>query len=88
MNWRQYLSEQFEKNPQTAQLSPDQKEKQLDISVKVTTYVVYVAGILGSILFAVIVAVVMMLAYNLLAGAQPLFRNLLRLCLTPSWWDW
>ncbi|HKN24034.1 MAG TPA: YIP1 family protein [Candidatus Acidoferrum sp.] len=75
MNWRQYLSEQFEKNPQTAQLSPDQKEKQLDISVKVTTYVVYVAGILGSILFAVIVAGVMMLAYNLLAGAHATFSQ-------------
>jgi Yip1 domain len=75
MNWRQYLSEQFEKNPHTAQLAPDQKEKQLDISVKVTTYIVYVAGILGSVLFAVIVAGVMMLAYNLLAGAHATYSQ-------------
>lgn len=75
MNWRQYLSEQFEKNPQTAQLSPEQKEKQLDITVKVTTYIVYAAGILGSILFAVIVGGVLMLAYNLLGGARATFSQ-------------
>jgi len=75
MNWRQYLSEQFEKKPQAAQLAPEQKEKQLDISVKVTTYAVYVAGILGSVLFAVIVAGLMMLAYNLLGGAHATYSQ-------------
>jgi hypothetical protein len=75
MNWREYLSEQFEKNPQAAQLPPDQKEKQLDISTKVTTYVVYVAGAFGSVLFAVIVGAVMMLAYNLLAGTGASFSQ-------------
>jgi Yip1 domain len=75
VNWREYLSEQFEKNPQTAQFAPDQKEKQLDISAKLTTYVVYAAGVFGSVLFAVIVGAVMMLAYNLLGGTGASFSQ-------------
>jgi Yip1 domain len=75
MNWRQYISEQIEKSPQAAQLSPEQREKQLDISSKVTTYIVYTVGIVGSILFALIVAGVMMLAYNLLGGAHATFSQ-------------
>jgi Yip1 domain len=41
----------------------------------VTTYVVYVAGVVGSVLFAVIVGAVMMLAYNVLAGAGATFSQ-------------
>jgi|SRR5271169_1139412 len=75
MNWREYISQQIEKSPRAAQLSAEQKERQTEISSKVTTYIVYVAGVVGSVLFAVIVGGVLMLAYNLLAGAGASFSQ-------------
>ncbi len=69
VDWRDYISQQIEKNPQAAQMTPEQKARQLDISTKITTYVVYGVGVLGSVLFTVIVGGIMMLAYNLLSGA-------------------
>jgi hypothetical protein len=75
VDWRDFISQQIEKSPQAAQLTAEQKEKQIDISSKVTTYFVYGAGVVGSVLFALIVGAVMMLAYNLLAGAGATFSQ-------------
>lgn len=75
INWREYISEQIEKNPRAAQLSPEQKEKQIDVSAKITTYIVYVAGVVGPIIFVVIVGGVLMGAYNLLAGTGARFSQ-------------
>ncbi|MGB7438487.1 MAG: YIP1 family protein [Candidatus Acidiferrum sp.] len=69
MNWREYISQQIEKSPRAAQLTPAQKEQQVEVSAKVTTYIVYGAGVLGTIIFVVVVGGILMLAYNLLAGA-------------------
>jgi Yip1 domain len=69
VDWRDYISQQMDKNSQAPQLSPEQREKQLDVSIAITKYVVYGIGLLGAILFAVIVGGIMMLAYNVLAGA-------------------
>jgi|SRR5208283_3618871 len=73
MNWHEYVSQQIEKNPRAAQLSADQKEKQADISAKITVYIVYAAGVFAPILAAVILGAVMMGVYNLLAGAGASF---------------
>ena len=75
MNWREYISQQIEKNPRAAQLSADQKEKQTEVSVKITVAIVYAAGVLVPILFALIVGLVMMGAYNLFAGAGATFSQ-------------
>ena len=75
MNWREYILQQIEKSPRAAQLSPEQKQHQAEVSAKVTPYIVYAAGVLGSILFAVLVGGVMMLAYNLLGGAGAKFSQ-------------
>jgi hypothetical protein len=69
MDWRDYITQQIEKSPRAANMPAEQKEKQVEISAKVTVYIVYLAGAIGSVCFAVIVGAVMMLAYNLLAGA-------------------
>jgi len=69
MNWREYVGQQIEKSPRAAQLSADQKEKQADISAKITVYIVYAAGVFVPILAAVILGAVMMGVYNLLGGA-------------------
>jgi hypothetical protein len=73
VNWREYIAQQIEKNPRAAQLSPEQKQQQTEISTKITVNIVYLAGVVGSVLLALIVAGVMMLAYNLLAGTGAKF---------------
>jgi len=75
MNWREYISQQIEKSPRAAQLSAEQKEKQIDVSAKITPIIVYVSGLLVPVLAALILGLVMMGAYNLLAGAGATFRQ-------------
>jgi hypothetical protein len=75
INWRDYIVQQLDKSPRAAQLSTEQKQQQAEVSAKVTTYIVYASGVLGSLLFALIVGGVMMLAYNLLAGAGATFSQ-------------
>jgi Yip1 domain len=73
MNWREFISQKIEQDPRASSLSADQKEKQVEISSKITLYIVYAAGVLGPAIMAVVVGAVMMLAFNLLAGAGATF---------------
>jgi len=75
INWRDYVVQQMEKSPSATQLSAEQKEQRAEVSAKVTVYIVYGIGVVGSVLFAVIVGATMMLAYNLLAGAGATFSQ-------------
>jgi len=75
MNWREYISQKIEKDPRASQLSADQKERQVEISSKVTVYIVYAAGVLAPILSAVILGAIMMGAYNLLGGTGATFSQ-------------
>ena len=75
MNWHEYVSQKMEKDPRAAQLAADQKEKQADISAKITVYIVYAAGVFTPILSAVILGAIMMAAYNLLGGAGASFSQ-------------
>jgi hypothetical protein len=73
VNWREYISQQMEKSPRTAQLSADQKQQQAEVGAKFTVAIVYAAGVVVPICFALVVGLVMMGAYNLLAGAGARF---------------
>jgi hypothetical protein len=75
INWCEYIAQQIEKNPRAAQFSAEEKQRQTEISAKITVAVVYAAGVLGSIILALIVAEIMMLAYNVLAGASASFSQ-------------
>ena len=75
VDWRDYITQQIEKSPRAANMPAEQKEKQAEISAKVTVYIVYLVGVIGSVCFAFIVGAVMMLAYNLLAGAGASFSQ-------------
>ena len=75
LDWRDYIAQQIEKNPRASNLSADQKERQVEISARITTYIVYGVGAIGSVGFALVVGTVMMLAYNLLAGAHASFMQ-------------
>jgi len=75
MNWREYISDKLEKDSRTAQMSAEQKERQVDISSKVTVYVVYAVGVLAPIVMAVVLGAILMGAYNLLGGAGASFSQ-------------
>ena len=75
VNWREYIAQQIEKSPRSAQLSADQKQQQVEVGVKFTVAIVYVAGVIVPICFALVVGLVMMGAYNLLAGAGARFAT-------------
>jgi hypothetical protein len=75
MNWREYISDQLEKNPKAAQMSAEQKEKQADISAKFTVYIVYAVGTLAPVVMAVLIGAILMGAYNLLGGAGASFSQ-------------
>jgi len=69
-NWRDFISQQIEKSSRASQLSPEQKEQQIDAGAKYAPYATYIFGIPGAFVLVLIVALIMMGAYNLLAGAN------------------
>jgi len=73
VDWRDVASKRIEESPRAANLSAEQKEQQLAMSAKVSPYVAYVFGTLGPIGAVVIVAAVMLLAYNVIGGASAKF---------------
>jgi Yip1 domain len=73
IDWRQFMSQQIEKSPRSANLSAEQKERQIEGGAKFTPVVTWVIGVCGPILFALVVALAMWGAYNLLGGANTNF---------------
>jgi hypothetical protein len=69
-NWRDFMSQQIEKSSRASQLSPEQKEQQIDAGAKYAPYATYIFGIPGAFVLVLIVALIMMGTYNLLAGAN------------------
>jgi hypothetical protein len=77
IDWRQFMSQQIEKSPRSAQLTPEQKEQQIEMGAKYAPYSTYVFGIPTPIVIILLVAAVMMGAYNLLAGVGVNFKTAL-----------
>lgn len=73
VDWRDVASKRIEESPRAANLSAEQKEQQLAMSAKISPYAAYAIGALGPILAVVIVAAVMLLAYNVIGGANGSF---------------
>ena len=77
MNWREYIAQQIDKSPSAAQLSPEQKEQRISAGAKISPYTTYLFGIPAPIIVVLIVAGIMLGAYNLLAGAGVTYRTAL-----------
>jgi Yip1 domain len=73
VDWRDVASKRIEESPRAANLSSEQKEQQIAMSAKVSPYAAYAIGALAPILGVVIVAAVMLLAYNVIGGANGSF---------------
>jgi len=68
VDWRDVASKRIEESPRTAQLSNEQKERQIEMSAKFPYFRLWL-WTPGPILLAVIVGAAMLGAYNLLGGA-------------------
>jgi len=74
-DWRGYMAQQIEKSPRAANLSPEQKQQQIDGGVKMAPIFAYVFGIPAPIVILLVVALVLWGAYNLMAGAGVNFQQ-------------
>jgi hypothetical protein len=73
INWREFMSQQIEKSPRAAQMSPEQKQQQIEGGLKFAPISTYVFGTVGPVLLALIIGLVMWGAYSLLGGANTNF---------------
>jgi hypothetical protein len=75
INWREYMSQQIEKSPRASQLSPEQKQQQIDAGAKFAPISSYIFGAPAPIVVLLVVALVMWGSYNLLGGANTDFKT-------------
>jgi len=68
-DWRQYMTQQIEKSPRSAQMSAEQKQQQIDGGAKYAPIMSYVFGVPAAIVMTLLVALILMGAYNVLGGA-------------------
>lgn len=75
MDWRSFMSQQIEKSPQAANLSAEQKEQRIEGGVKMAPMFAYIFGVPAPAVAILVVAVVMLAAYNLFSGAGASFST-------------
>jgi hypothetical protein len=75
INWREFMTQQIEKSPRSANMSAEQKQQQIDGGAKFTPIFTWAIGVCGPILFILVVALAMWGAYNLLGGANTDFST-------------
>ena len=74
VGWRGFLERQFDKDPRVANLTPDQREQRLNAAIKFAPPITYVSVVIGTFLVPVVIAAVMLGAFNLLAGTRLNFK--------------
>ena len=77
MDWREYMSQQIEKSPRAGALSAEQKQQQIEAGAKFAPISAYVFGVPAPLVVVLIVAGVMLGAYNLMAGANINYKTAL-----------
>jgi Yip1 domain len=75
MNWRDYISQQIEKNPRAAQMSAEQKQQQIEGGAKFSAPFTYAIGVCGPILAVLMIGLIMWGAYSLLGGISTNFST-------------
>ena len=73
INWREFMSQQIEKSPQSANMSAEQKEQRIEGGAKFSPPFTYAIGLCGPIIFVLVTALAMWGAFNLLGGANTNF---------------
>jgi hypothetical protein len=75
VDWRDVASKRIEESPRAANLSAEQKQQQIEMSAKISPPIAYFFGVAWPVLQALIVAGIMLLAFNLLGGADGRFGS-------------
>ena len=75
MDWREYIAQQIEKSPRAANMSPEQKQQQIEGGAKFAPISTYIIAPLAPGLMLLVVALVMWGAYNLLGGANTDYKT-------------
>lgn len=75
VDWRDVASKRIEESPRAANLSAEQKQQQIEMSAKISPPIAYFFGVAWPVLQALIVAGIMLLAFNLLGGADARFGS-------------
>jgi hypothetical protein len=75
VNWREYSSQQIEKSPRAANMSAEDKERQIEMSAKISPIFTYAFGTLGPILFCLVIALILWGSYSLFAGINTNFET-------------
>jgi len=73
IDWRDVASKRIEESPRAANMTAEQKEQQIAMGAKISPGFAYGFGALGPILGVLVVAGVMLLAYNVIGGADANF---------------
>jgi len=88
VGWRSFMIRQDQQNSrlqkQMDQMTPEQREKMLDQQTKIAPIFGYVFGVLGIFIVAVIIAAVLMVAFNMMIGGVIGFKTSLGI-VTHSW---
>ena len=75
IDWREYIRHQMEQSPSAGQLSEEQKQQRIEGGAKFAPIMTYVFGIPAGVVIIVVVAGVMLGAYNLVGGAGLNYRT-------------
>jgi hypothetical protein len=75
MDWRSFMAQQIEKSPQSANMTPEQKDQRIEGGVKMAPMFAYIFGVPAPAVAILVVAAVMLGAYNLFAGAGASFSQ-------------
>lgn len=73
VGWRSFMEKQFAKNPSTANLSVEDREQRMNTAVKIAPIIGYVQAVVVVPIAALVVAGVLMLIFNLVAGTRATF---------------
>jgi hypothetical protein len=83
VDWRDVASRRIEESPRAANLSAEQKEQQIAMGAKISPGIAYGFGVAWPILQALIVGGILLLAYNVIGGADARFGTSLGIPRTP-----
>jgi hypothetical protein len=75
INWREFMSQQIEKSPRAANMSPEQKQQQIEGGAKFSPPFTYAVGAIGPAIGIVLFALVMWGAFTLIGGASTNFKT-------------
>lgn len=75
VGWERFMAQQFEQNPRTAQMRPEQRQQAMERAVAFAKVGGYVGSVIGNLVLALIVAAILMGAFNILAGAGVRFST-------------